>query len=134
MNVKVWILIPAYNEAVRLKLLLERLKQKSVSVLVVDDGSSDNTHEIAENSADIVLINKENSGKGLSLRRGMLFLLANVEFDYVITMDADAQHSPEDVDDFLKEAARGEAFVIGNRMDNPIGMPLIRIFTNKFIS
>jgi len=131
---KVWVVIPAYNEKEALGAILERLKEKKLSVLVVDDGSSDGTYEHAKSLSDITLRNEENLGKGRSLNRAISYLLGNVDFDYVITMDGDGQHSPLDIDTFLKEAEKGEAFVIGNRMANPVGMPLVRVLTNIFMS
>ncbi|UCG34816.1 MAG: glycosyltransferase family 2 protein, partial [Candidatus Omnitrophota bacterium] len=131
---KVWVVIPAYNEKEALGVILEKLKAKGLSVLVIDDGSSDGTYELAKSLANVTLRNEENRGKGRSLSRAISYLLGNVNFDYVITMDGDGQHSPSDVDTFLKEAEKGEAFVIGNRMANPAGMPLVRVLTNIFMS
>ncbi|MFH1769009.1 MAG: glycosyltransferase family 2 protein, partial [Candidatus Omnitrophota bacterium] len=131
---KVWVLIPAYNEAARIGPFLEELNKKDVSVLVIDDGSSDRTYDIAREKADIALRNEKNIGKGVSLKTAIAFLLANINFDYIITMDADGQHSPCDIDSFLKEADNNAAFVIGNRMNNPCGMPKLRVITNKLMS
>jgi len=127
---KVWVIIPAYNEEKNIGSLLSKIKEKGISVAVIDDGSADRTYEIAREKADIVLKNTINLGKGNSIRKGILFLLENAVFDYLVTMDADNQHSPLDLDKFLKEAERGVDFVIGNRMDAPSGMPFIRLLTN----
>ena len=70
----VWIIIPAYNERFRLAGILEELKSKNFSVLVVDDGSIDNTHEMAEKKADFVIRNDKNLGKGMSLKKGISYL------------------------------------------------------------
>lgn len=132
---KIWIIIPAYNEAKALEKLLVRLKQKyNCPILVIDDGSTDDTYNVALWYADLVLHNEKNLGKGGSLKRAKGYLLANKDVDYVLTMDADNQHDPEDVQIFIREAQKGEAFVIGNRMDNPEGMPRIRIWANKIMS
>ena len=130
----VWVVIPAYNEGKALGPLLEKLKEKNLSVLVVDDGSGDGTYELSKRYADVTLRNEDNLGKGRSLNRAISYLLGNVEFEYVITMDADGQHSPNDIDSFLREAENGEAFVVGNRMANPAKMPIVRVFTNIFMS
>ncbi|MCP4653174.1 MAG: glycosyltransferase family 2 protein [Candidatus Omnitrophica bacterium] len=131
---KVWIIIPAYNEADSLGVLLNSLNKKGFSVLVVDDGSFDKTYQTAKKYATVVLRNKRNFGKGLSIKTAVEYLLKNEKFDYIITMDADGQHSPDDVDNFIAQASKGEACVVGNRMDNPIGMPGLRITTNKVMS
>lgn len=131
---KVWIIIPAYNERFSLAGILDELKSKNFSILVVDDGSVDNTFEVAEKKADFVIRNEKNLGKGMSLKKGIDYLLGEKDFDYLITMDADGQHSPLDLDKFLEKANAGACFVVGNRMFNPIGMPKSRVITNKFMS
>lgn len=131
---RIWVVIPAYNEALQLDKLLDQLKEKNLSTLVVDDGSSDATYKVAKAKADLVLQNEKNLGKGLSLNKAISHLLNNKQFDYLIIMDADGQHSPEDINSFIKEAEQDSCFVVGNRMDNPTGMPRLRIITNKLMS
>ena len=131
---KVWAVIPAYNEANALGVVLEELHMIGLSVLLVDDGSTDNTARIGEEAGVTVLKNEINLGKGQSLRRGIAYLLKNENFDYVIIMDADRQHASSDVKHFLEEAQNGETFVVGNRMHNPEDMPLARIVTNRIMS
>lgn len=131
---KVWIVIPAYNEGLSLEVILDELRQRGLSTLVIDDGSTDNTSKIAREKADLVIRNEKNLGKGMSLNKGISYLFENRNFDYLITMDGDGQHSPSDLEKFLKEAEKGAYFVVGNRMDNPLGMPGIRVITNKFMS
>ena len=131
---KVWVVIPAYNERFSLVGVLEDVMEKGFPVLVVDDGSADNTYEVAKKKANLVIRNEKNFGKGLSLSKGITHLLKNTDFDYVITMDADGQHSPLDLEKFTNEAKAGTDFVVGNRMSNPAGMPFVRIITNMFMS
>ncbi|NQT28147.1 MAG: glycosyltransferase family 2 protein [Candidatus Omnitrophica bacterium] len=131
---RVWIIIPAYNERFRLAGILDELKSKDFSILVVDDGSIDNTYEMAAKKADFVVRNEKNLGKGRSLKKGIDYLLKETDFEYLVTMDADGQHSPSDLDRFLQKAKDGAYFIVGNRMSNPIGMPKLRIITNKFMS
>ncbi len=133
---RVWIVIPAYNERFRLAGILDELRSKNFSILVIDDGSIDNTYEVAEKKADFVIRNDKNLGKGMSLKKGIDYLLKEVDFDYVVTMDADGQHSPADLNKFLQKAKEegGAYFIVGNRMSDPIGMPKLRIITNKVMS
>jgi glycosyltransferase involved in cell wall biosynthesis len=131
---KVWVVIPAYNEANSLVRIIEELKKRDVSIMVIDDGSKDRTFNISRKNADIVIRNQKNFGKGRALKEGITYLLEHSQFDYIITMDADGQHSPTDLDKFLEEAEKGKYFVIGNRMETPLGMPKVRIITNKFMS
>ncbi|MFA5008659.1 MAG: glycosyltransferase family 2 protein [Candidatus Omnitrophota bacterium] len=131
---KIWMVIPAYNEAQFLEGILRSLKEKKLNIIVVDDGSKDSTYEVAKIRADIVVRNEKNLGKGMALRKAIGFLLENEKFDYIITMDGDGQHSVSDIDEFIRKAENGENFVVGNRMDNPKGMPKTRILTNKVMS
>ncbi|MCF7878974.1 MAG: glycosyltransferase family 2 protein [Candidatus Omnitrophica bacterium] len=133
-TMRIWAIIPAYNEADGLGKFLVKIKEKNLSILVVDDGSVDNTYQVAKRYADIVIKNQRNFGKGLSLREGINYLINNKYFDFIITMDADGQHSSDDLDKFINEAKQGSLFVIGNRMENPKGMPKTRIITNHFMS
>jgi len=134
MRDNIWIIIPAYNEEKTINSVLSDLKKRNFPVLVIDDGSEDATARIAEKAGAIVLNNSKNLGKGMSLKKGINYLLKKEDVDYIITMDADRQHSPEDLDKFLRAAENNEEFVIGNRMENPEGMPKIRIITNKLMS
>ena len=131
---RVWAVIPAYNERFSLAGILDELKNKNLSVLVVDDGSIDNTYEVAGAKANFAIRNDNNLGKGVSLKKGVVYLLRETDFEYLITMDADGQHSPSDLDAFFQEAVSGAYFVVGNRMSNHSGMPRLRVITNKFMS
>lgn len=131
---RIWVIIPAYNEAARLEFILQELKKRHLSVLVVDDGSTDQTYTAAKKWADVVIQSPRNFGKGASLRKAISYLLEDEAFDYIITMDADGQHSAGDLENFLKEADFGACFVLGNRMASPKGMPRLRIITNVFMS
>jgi len=131
---KIWVLIPAYNEAKSLEGILRNLREKKLNIIVVDDGSKDTTYNTAKGVADIVIRNEKNLGKGMALRRALTYLLENDKFDYIITMDGDGQHSVFDIDKFIKEAENKENFVVGNRMVNPRVMPRTRIITNKLMS
>ncbi len=130
----IWVLIPAYNERLNLGNILSNLKDKGLFTLVVDDGSTDGTYSVAKDKSDLVIQNKANLGKGRSLKKAIEYLLKNRDFDYIITMDADRQHSHLDLEYFLKEAQKQSPFVIGNRMNDHQGMPKIRVYTNKLMS
>ncbi len=102
---------------------------------MVDDGSTDDTADIAEKSGALVLRSEVNQGKGAALIRGFEYCLNN-NFDSAITMDGDGQHLPEDIPDFIRLAAEKKdlGMIIGNRMANRRNMPFIRVMTNKFMS
>ncbi len=127
-------IIPALNAAKSLSALISELTKfiPSQSLLVIDDGSVDQTSRIASEMGVNVVRNPQRMGKGCALRRGFDYAIAQ-EYDAVITVDADLQHPPELIPRFL-EKARGADVVIGNRMSNPKGMPFDRRLSNTLTS
>jgi glycosyltransferase involved in cell wall biosynthesis len=131
---KVCVVIPTYNEAHSITGLIQQLRRQNLEILVVDDGSRDNTSRLALSAGAKVIRNEINSGKGRSLRKGFAYALKN-GFDAVITMDGDGQHLPEDIPLFMRLAGScDKAIFVGNRMHKIKGMPWMRVFTNKFMS
>ena len=131
---KICIIIPTYNENKTIVGLLGELKLKDCDVLVVDDGSLDSTAELAERSGAMLLRHKKRLGKGVSIRDGFDFAIKN-NYDAVITMDGDGQHSAQDVVKFIDYACELKPdIIVGNRMANPKGMPFVRQLTNKLMS
>lgn len=99
MDAKILILIPAYNEAAHIGgVVAQALKQ--LPVLVVDDGSTDETASLAEQAGAVVLRQAQNQGKGAALRVGMRYAL-DKGYRAVITLDADGQHDPAEAEKFL---------------------------------
>ncbi len=134
-EINIFALLPSYNEEENVGEVIKGLREKGINVLVVDDGSQDSTSQIARKEGALVLRNERNLGKGAALRRGFEFL-KNKDFDVLLILDADGQHSPKEVDKFLEEFInKGFDLIIGNRFhSSPKGMPLIRYFTNKVMS
>jgi glycosyltransferase involved in cell wall biosynthesis len=132
--VKICVLIPAFNEARAIGPLVTDVSRRGFDTVVVDDGSSDGTADIARAAGATVLINPVNGGKGFSLRRGFDYAVEK-GYDAAITVDGDGQHSPEDLDAFvgLFEKKRPD-IICGNRMPDTRQMPLIRFLTNKVMS
>lgn len=131
---KACIIIPTYNESKAISDILKRIRQQNLEVIVVDDGSWDNTHKIAQDSGAIVLREDNNKGKGASLIRGFDYALSR-DYQAVITMDGDGQHLPEDIPYFMRLAENSDSGIfIGNRMSKVQAMPRLRILTNKFMS
>ncbi|MDD5080433.1 MAG: glycosyltransferase family 2 protein [Candidatus Omnitrophica bacterium] len=129
----IWVVIPAYNEGRTLGDILQRLKAKGLKTFVVNDGSTDDTLAVAEKFSDRVINNSVNLGKGRSLFLAFETLLNEDGWDSIITMDGDRQHCPDDIESFLVLSAEND-FIVGNRMHDPIGMPLVRTWTNKIMS
>ncbi|MBL7081763.1 MAG: glycosyltransferase family 2 protein [Candidatus Omnitrophica bacterium] len=132
--IRVCVVIPAYNEAVTIGSVIAQVKQLGIDVILVDDGSVDETARIGEDLDALVLRNELNQGKGMSLGRGIKYALER-DFDFIITMDGDGQHHPDNIPLFLNYAKKSSATLfVGNRMPNPIRMPKIRLLTNKIMS
>jgi glycosyltransferase involved in cell wall biosynthesis len=132
--VKTCVIIPTYNEAKNIADLLKAIKLHNLDVVVVDDGSSDDTSLIASANGVVVLRNQHNQGKGASLIKGFNYALIR-GYDAVITMDGDGQHLPEDILFFLRLARYSDsAIFIGNRMQKAKNMPFLRLMTNRFMS
>lgn len=128
------ILIPAYNEVEAIGSLLSALNTKGFDVIVIDDGSTDGTGDAAAHLGAQVIRNTKNHGKGYSLQRGFDYIVSR-SYDAVVVLDADGQHSPNDLKGFLDlyESDRPD-IICGNRMRAPEGMPGLRFVTNKTMS
>ena len=121
-------LIPGYNEGPRIGEVV-RGAAVHLPVLVVDDGSRDDTAAQARAAGATVIEQKPNQGKGAALRAGFRSALANGA-DAVLTLDADGQHDPAEIPKFLSawEASARPDLVIGRR--NFRAMPPIRRLSN----
>jgi len=106
--------IPAYNEEKTIFEAVKRAKKQVNVVLVVDDGSSDKTSELAKRAGAVVLKNPENHGCGYSKRLGIKEAI-KMGADIIVTLDADLQHRPEDIPRFVEKIEEGYDFVLGRR-------------------
>lgn len=130
---KTAIIIPAYNEAKVIKetLLdiqkyLKKTRQNNTHLVVVDDGSTDNSGSIAQKYCDFLLTHKKNCGLGASLATGIEFAKRN-NYDFCITFDSDGQHDPKDIGKALKKLKNSYDIVIGSRfIGSHSNMPKIR--------
>ncbi|MBI9049883.1 MAG: glycosyltransferase family 2 protein [Anaerolineaceae bacterium] len=100
MKTKVLALIPAYNEGKHIKKVIEETLQY-LPVLVVDDGSKDDTPQIVQETDAILLTISPNRGKGNALKTGFRWALKNGFYDGILTIDADGQHDPHEISKFL---------------------------------
>jgi glycosyltransferase involved in cell wall biosynthesis len=111
---KVWIVIPAYNEEQSVGVVLDVLKREGWrDIIVVDDGSRDRTAEIARERGAVVLSHPRNMGLGAALRTGLRAALERGA-DCAVTFDADGQHDPKAVR-LMVDSLDGVDFVIGVR-------------------
>lgn len=132
---KFCVLIPVFNEAKTISSLVERTKAFTKDIIIVNDGSTDDTGLIIQGLDVTVIAHSKNEGKGASLRTGFDYILRNTDCEHIIVMDADGQHSPQFIPDFIKKAEESKAdIIIGNRMQNVSAMPFVRILTNRAMS
>jgi glycosyltransferase involved in cell wall biosynthesis len=128
--VKVAVIIPALNAAKTLAPIVSEAKQYVDQVVVIDDGSSDGTGDVARNAGAIVIRHDVNRGKGGALKSGFVWALEQ-RLDGVITLDADGQHLPRQIPLFLEHAA-GADLIIGGRAHLFDGMLPRRRMANRF--
>jgi len=133
-----YVVLPAYNEATRIKPVIEDIARKGYNMVIVNDGSSDNTLEVIKqvkkefpNKIHIfsLMINR---GVGIATQTGFEAVL-RFNPKYVVSMDSDGQHSADDLDKIIKPLVMGEAeAVIGVRPFED--MPKTRSFANSVMN
>lgn len=143
----IYLLLPAYNEGENLKELLRDIRELSstctepLHIVLVNDGSQDNTHQVAQklltkNSATI-LTHRENCGLGAALETGFAFLLHRLsEKDVVVTMDADNSHLPSQIPDLVSQIEKGSDLAMASRYIRGAvqkGVPLHRRLPSKIL-
>jgi len=111
---KTLVIIPAYNEEKNIEEIIKKCKHYCSNILVVDDGSTDNTAKIVKENKVSLLKNKKNNGKGFSIRRGISFAIKK-KFDKIVFIDADGEREPSDILKLLRNLTPEKDFVIGIR-------------------
>ena len=128
-DLKIGVLIPAYNEEKNIGMTLSKFPKfisRNIDIIVINDGSTDNTDNIANNYGIIYLEHKKNKGYGAAIRTGLEYC-KNRDFDVIVLMDADGQHDPNELFQLIEPIIYGEAdFVIGNRFQFPYNMTSIK--------
>ena len=126
--------IPAYGEEKHIGDVVRRTRQQLDHVLVVDDGSNDQTAARAREAGAEVIVHPQNRGKGEAIKTGLRHWLDR-QFTYVVILDADGQHLPEEIDRFVNAASTLDAqLFVGTRMNDLSGMPLLRRIVNRYMS
>jgi glycosyltransferase involved in cell wall biosynthesis len=124
---KIFFVIPAYNEGKSIGRVVNELKKAGYNnIIVIDDGSKDNTYAEAKKRKAIVLKHIINRGQGASLRTGIDYALKNGA-GIIVTFDSDGQHRIEDLEAMLGPVVKGEVDVtLGSRFLKKTNMPLSR--------
>lgn len=126
------VVIPAYNAVGTIDRVISGVSAyvSHDRILVVDDGSTDDTAQSVRNSGAQLLQRQTNGGKGRALRDGFHYVL-KWNPDWILCMDADAQHDPEVIPAFQEAAYKDEYdLIIGNRRSDLAEMPLSRRVSN----
>ena len=135
MEAKIAAVIPAYNEEKHIGDVVRRTRQQLDDVLVVDDGSQDRTTDNARAAGAEVIVHAINRGKGETIKTGLRHFLER-QFDFVIILDADGQHPPEEIDRFVTAALSADEpkLIVGTRMNDLSSMPFVRRVVNRWMS
>lgn len=130
---QVGIVIPAYNEAKAIGKVLEDLKSNHYeNILVVDDGSKDDTYEVVKQTGARIIRHSLNRGLGGALGTGIQAAVLS-KWPIIVTFDADGQHDVKDIYKVALPISEGKAdCVIGSRMKSKKGMPWYRVLMNNF--
>ncbi|HET7000683.1 MAG TPA: DUF2062 domain-containing protein [Puia sp.] len=130
---KVCIVVPTYNNAKTLAPLLEDLQKLNAYIIVVNDGSTDETQHIIDQFTGIHSISySPNKGKGIALRRGFRAAVSE-GYEYAITIDSDGQHFPKDIPAFLDGLEKNPgALIIGARNMDQSSVPGKSSFGHRF--
>ena len=129
---RIAVVVPALNEALRIRDVVQGALRHSPNVIVVDDGSDDGTADAIADLPIVLLRHASRLGKGAGLRTGFAEALRR-SFDAVVTMDGDGQHSADDIPRLLAAANRRPGWiVIGARLRKRANQPTYRRLANRF--
>lgn len=139
-KIRLCVIIPAYNEEKSIGHVVNEMRKSAsntnyeTTVVVVDDGSHDNTAVVARNHGAVVVRHILNSGAGGATATGLSYAEQS-QYDIAVTADADGQHAPKDVIACVDELLRVESdLVIGSRLINSEGMSKSKILGNRGLS
>ena len=126
---RVLVAIPAFNETQTIARVIEGARQFLPDILVVDDGSVDDTGAVAAAAGATVRRLAANQGKGAALKAGFSYAREH-GYDYVVTLDGDGQHDPADIANVLP-LLHDFDLILGNRMDDSRPIPWLRLAANR---
>ncbi|WP_240664704.1 glycosyltransferase family 2 protein [Methanosarcina sp. MSH10X1] len=134
------VILPAYNEEISIGSMVHLTRLYADKVIVVDDGSSDRTADVARKAGAEVIVHEVNKGKGRALKTGFETALT-MGADIIVTMDSDGQHNPAEIPRLVAPIVEGEAemvngsrYLYGLEKNTPayrrIGQTILDRFTN----
>lgn len=136
-KMKYCVIIPAFQASESLPTLIKQIQliPLSIKIIVVNDGSTDNTLDVLGKLSDIIVVNHQiNLGKGAAIKSGIK-KARKLGFQYAICIDSDLQHSPELIPDFIKSQSEADvSLVLGVRQFSREIMPFHRILSNTVTS
>lgn len=131
MKSEAFAIIPARNESRHIAKVIEKTKKYRVNIVVVDDGSTDGTKDIAESCGAKVISHITNLGKGAAVNTGCEYAISKGA-KRIILIDSDGQHDPKEIPRFLRNLKTSD-LVFGVRRFNS-KMPFVMRFGNLFIT
>jgi glycosyltransferase involved in cell wall biosynthesis len=134
-DIRVFTVIPAYNEELNIKEVITKSFRYSDQVIVLNDGSTDSTEKIAKEANAVVKSHIINRGLGITIRDGIQEAM-KLGADLIVTIDADGQYNPDQIPDLLQPILDGKAdLVLGSRFKGTIvKMPRLKRLGNKIIT
>lgn len=134
MKLPILAILPAFNESSRIGPVIKSCLRFVDKVVVIDDGSQDETQKVSEAAGAVVVRHAQNRGKGAAIRTAFETFAAD-SLPWLVLLDSDGQHDPADIPMLYDSAQRGSFdLVLGNRMRDTRRMPWVRIATNRFMS
>jgi predicted RND superfamily exporter protein len=133
-SMSICVVVAAFNEAPAIGAVVAGARRHVPDVVVVDDGSTDDTARRAEGAGAVVLRHGRNLGKGTAVRTGLAYVLDRA-FTHALLMDGDGQHDPDDIPALVEAARRGSGdLVLGERPFVRGTVPPSRFYTNTISS
>lgn len=121
--------IPILNEATTIQGVVENVRRHVDHVVVVDDGSSDESAELAHATGATVLLHDRNLGKGAALQTALRWAKEQHELDHLVLIDGDGQHDPADIQRMIQALREAKLdILVGSRFLGTNNAPLYRLF------
>ncbi|MFX1363501.1 MAG: glycosyltransferase family 2 protein [Promethearchaeota archaeon] len=136
-SLRIGVVIPAYNEEMNIGKTLDKIPRNisnKMEIIVIDDGSDDNTYQIASKYDVNIIRHHKNRGNGAATKTGLNYC-KEVKCDVVVLLDGDGQHDPKYINDFIEPIFKDNIdFVIGNRFMNYYNMNIYRKLCSKLMT